>query len=119
MSLQPPIPKHLPDIPPYIESPWSAEVVQAYRGLQAGFRVSRAALNLDESDPIRLGHQLHQARNIMLPVVEALGRQTSNPLPPGFIREIHEAITILIDSLHVALNESTTAFVAFAYGLIF
>ena len=81
MPPRPPIPKQLPDLPPSAGPPWSAEVVQAHRGLYAGFRASRAALNLDESDAIRLGHHLHQAKTVMVPIVEALQCQHSNPLP--------------------------------------
>jgi len=101
------MPQQIPDLPPSNGSPWPAEVVQAHRGLQAGFRASRAALNLDESDPIRLGHYLHQAESIMVPVVEALSHQTSNPLPTAFIEEISNAISNLVDGIQSALIEST------------
>jgi hypothetical protein len=112
MPLHPLILKCLPDLPPSTGHPWSAEVVQAHRELHAGFRASRAALNLDESDPIRLGHHLHQARAIMVPVVEALRRQRSNPLPPTYIEEISEAILALVGGLQSALAESTVTCVA-------
>jgi len=117
MSLRCPILQELPDLPPPVGLPWSAEVVQAHRGLHAGFRASQTALCLDESDPIRLGHHLHQARAIMVPVVEALGRQKSNPLPAAYIEGITEAVFALVDSLRSALAESSAACVASAYNL--
>ena len=115
MPLLYPILQELPGLPPSIGLPWPAEVVQAHHGLQAGFRASRAALNLDESDPIRLGHHLHQVKTAMVPVVEALGRQTSNPLPPVHIEKITEAIFALVDGLQLALVKSTAACISFIH----
>ena len=111
MPPRPPIPKQLLDLPPSAGPPWSAEVVQAHRGLYARFRASRAALNLDESDTIRLGHHLHQAKTVMVPIVEALQRQHSNPLPSAYIKEISDAILALVDGLQSALAESTAMYV--------
>lgn len=99
----------LPDLPPSTTHPWPAEVVQAHCGLQAGFRVSRAALNLDESDPIRLGHHLQQAKTVMVPVVEVLGCQKLNPLPPAYIKGITEGVFTLVEGLQLALAKSTAA----------
>ena len=48
----------------------------------------------------------------MVPVVEVLGRQTLNPLPPTYIEGITEAVSALIDGLQLALVESTAACVA-------
>ena len=45
----------------------------------------------------------------MIPVVEVLGRQTSNPLPQNYIEGITEAVSTLVDGLQLALTESTTA----------
>ena len=109
MPLSHPILQELPDLPPSVGLPWPAEVIQAHRGLQAGFRASQAALNLDESDPIRLGHHLHQAKTAMVPVVEALRRQKSNPLPSMHIEKITMAIFTLVNKLQSALAESTAA----------
>jgi len=107
MPIHPSMPQQIPDLPPSNGSPWPAEVVQAHRGLQAGFQASRAALNLNESDAIHLGHYLHQAKSIMIPVVEALRRQASNPLPRCIHQRINEAISTLVDGLQFALAEST------------
>lgn len=113
MTPRSPLLKQLPNLPSSIILPWSAEVVQAYRRLQAGYRASQTALNLDESDPIRLGHHLHQVKTVMIPVVEVLGQQSSNPLPPVFTREISEAVLELVDGLQSAFEESTAAYVKF------
>lgn len=117
------IPLILPELPPATCLPWSADVVEAHRGLVSAFRISRAALNLDESDPIRLGHHLQNAEVFMLSIVEVLSLQTVNPLPPEYIEAISNAITLLVDGLRVALRDATTAFVSFsithrAHGLI-
>jgi len=72
-------------------SPWPAEVVQAHRGLQAGFQASRAALISMMSDAIHLGTIFPPSKIYHDPVVEALRRQASKSLPPAFIREINEA----------------------------
>lgn len=105
------IPHTLPDLPSSVGTPWPAEVVQAHRGLHAAYRTSRAALNLDESDPIRLGHHLHHARTYMVSIAEVFGLETSTPLPSGYIREISQAITGLVGGLQAALAESTAVYV--------
>jgi len=98
-----------PDLPPSTGPPWSADVVQAHRGLHAGFKASQAALNLDKSDPIRLGHHLQHAKTVMVPVIEALGRQKTNPLPLAYMEGVEEAVLALVDALQSALAESTAA----------
>ena len=108
-----PIPPELPELPPSTTLPWPAEVVQAHCELQAGFRVSQAALNLDESDPIRLGHHLQRAKTIMVPVVEVLRRKKSNPLPPTYIKGITESVFALVEGLQLALTKATAACVLY------
>jgi hypothetical protein len=105
------IPLVLPSLPYATDVPWSAEVVEAHRGLLSTFRTSRAALNLDESDPIRLGHHLKQAETFMVSIVEVLSHQTVNPLPQEYIETINGTISSLILGLRLALAEATTAFV--------
>lgn len=112
MEMHRPIPDTLPGLPPPLALPWSAEVIQAHRGLCAAFKASRTALNLDESDPIRLGHHLHQAKTFMVSIVDVLGRQTTDPLPSGYIKGISEATLTLIDCLQTAFTEATAMFVA-------
>ena len=106
-----PIPQSLPDLPPTTGSPWPAEIVQAHHGLHAAFKASRTALNLDESDPIRLGHHLQQVKTFMVSVFEALGRQENNPLPPTYIKQVGDAILGLVSGLQSALTKATAMYV--------
>lgn len=107
------IPSSLPPLPSATAAPWSAEVIEAHRGLASTFGISYRALNLDESDPIRLGHHLKQAETFMTSIVDVLSIQQDNPLPPEYIATIKEAVTSLVDGLRVALNEAASALVVF------
>jgi len=109
------IPSALPPLPSATGLPWSAEIVEAHRGLVSAFRTSRRALNLDESDPIRLGHHLKQAETFMTSIVEVLSAHIDNPLPSEYIESIKEAVGLLVDGLQVALGQATLAFVVFPY----
>ena len=106
---QPQIPSTLPPLPPATGLPWSAEVIEAHRGLSSAFRTSQRALNLDESDPIQLGHHLKQAETFMTSIVEVLSIQVDNPLPPWYIKTIREAVTLIVEGLHIALSQATIA----------
>ena len=103
------IPSTLPPLPPATALPWSAEVVQAHRGLVSAFESSYRALNLDESDPIRLGHHLKQAETFMASIAEVLSFQTENPLPLQYTETVNSAVGELIKGLRIALNQATTA----------
>ena len=107
------IPVTLPGLPHAIGTPWSVQIVEAHNGLTSAFRSSRAALNLDESDPIQLGHHLKQAETFMVSIVEVLGHQTTNAntLPQEYIKTINDAVSSLVLGLRLALTEATTVFV--------
>ena len=105
------IPSGLPPLPPATTVPWSAEVIEAHRGLVSTFGISYRALNLDESDPIRLGHHLKQAETFMASIVDVLGVQQVNPLPTTYIETIREAVISLTDGLRATLSKATSAFV--------
>lgn len=109
------IPSILPSLPPATGLPWSAEIIEAHHGLVSAFRTSRRALNLDESDPIQLGHHLKQAETFMASIVEVLSTHADNPLPLEYIETIREAVTLLVDGLHVALSQSTIAFISLLF----
>lgn len=102
------IPSTLPTLPPATLLPWSADVIEAHSGLISAFHTSRRALNLDESDPIWLGHHLKQAQTFMISIVNVLGLQQDNPLPAGHIEKIRESVELLIDGLQVAYKEATS-----------
>lgn len=89
--------------------PWSAEIIQAHRGLVSAFGISYRALNLDESDPIRLGHHLKQAETFMSSIVNAMALQTNNPLPIQYIKDMRAAVELIVDGLKDALNQATSA----------
>ncbi|KAF9643390.1 hypothetical protein BDM02DRAFT_3191714 [Thelephora ganbajun] len=103
------IPSTLPPLPPATVLPWSAEIIQAHCGLVSAFVTSYGALNLDESDPIWLGHHLKQAETFMTSIVDVLSIQMDNPLPPKYIETIREAVKSLVDGLKVALGQATSA----------
>lgn len=107
------IPSTLPPLPPATGLPWSAEVIRAHHGLVSAFRTSWGALNLDESDPISLGHHLKQAETFMASVVEVLSIQMDNPLPSEYIETIRGAVTLLVDGLQIALSQATLVCVTF------
>ena len=106
-----PIPSSLPPLPVSTTLPWSAEIIQAHRGLTSSFGISYRALNLDESDPIRLGHHLKQAETFMSSIVDALSLQEQNPLPTEYIESLEEAVELLVDGLRDALSQATLALV--------
>jgi len=112
------IPSTLPPLPPATISPWPAEIIQAHYGLISSFESSYRALNLDESDPIRLGHHLRQAETFMTSIVDALSFQTDNPLPPEYVETMKGAVASLIRGLQSALSQATAAFVIFPFACI-
>lgn len=105
------IPSCIPPLPPAITHPWSAEIVQAHRGLASAYGISYRALNLDESDPIRLGHHFKQAETFMSSIVDALAVQANNPLPSEYIEEVQESVNLLADGLRDALGQAASVFV--------
>jgi len=53
----------------------------------------------------------------MVSITEVLGLQESNPLPSIYIKEIIWAIAALVNSLQIALVESSAMFVVFSFNL--
>ena len=105
------IPSSLPPLPVSTTQPWSADIIQAHRSLTSSFGISYRALNLDESDPIRLGHHLKPAETFMCSIVDALSLQEHNPLPAEYIGSLEEAVELLVDGLKDALSQATLALV--------
>jgi hypothetical protein len=108
---KPKIPLMIPPLPPAADIPWTADVIQAHCGLASAFGTSYRALNLDESDPIRLGHHLKQAETFMTSIVNVFSTQTDNPLPAWYIETIGWAVESLADGLRDALSRATLMFV--------
>jgi hypothetical protein len=81
----------------------------------SAFETSYRALNLDESDPVRLGHHLKQAETFMTSIVDVFGTQTNDPLPPEYIANIRTAVEALVEGLRDALNQAISVFVVVTY----
>ena len=109
------MPPVLPPLPPTAQQPWSAHIIEAHRGLVSAFTSSQKALNLDESDPIHLGHHLKQAETFMSSIVDALDQQTDSPLPDDYIQSVRDSVELLIKGLQVAHKEATSAYVLFSW----
>ena len=105
------IPSSLPPLPASTTQPWAAEIIQAHHGLSSSFGIAYRALNLDESDPIRLGHHLKQAETFMSSIVNALALQEHNPLPTDYLESLQGAVELLVDGLKDALSQATLALV--------
>jgi len=112
---EPQIPLVLPGLPQATNTPWPAEIVEAHHGLASAFRSSRAALNLDESDPIRLGHHVRQAETFMGSIIDVFSHQSVNPLPEEYIETLSRMVSSLVTGLRLALAESTVASVLFCF----
>ena len=110
LANQPEILSTLPSLPPATALPWSAEIIQAHGGLVSAFGISYRALNLDESDPICLGHHLKQAQTFMTSISDVLGTQTEIPLPTEYIEAIKGAVRSLVHGLQDSLDWATSAF---------
>jgi hypothetical protein len=108
---RPPIPATLPPLPTAATLPWSADILQAHCGLTSAFEIAYRALNLDESDPVRLGHHLKQAETFMTSIVDVLGRLTENPLPAHYVKTLRTATESLVNGLQDALSQATSAYV--------
>lgn len=97
----------LPALPePHGQRPWPADVYDAHRRLRILFSSARSALNLDESDPIRLRFHLHRSTNLMLPLIRALGFREEQPLPSAHIELLAQHIGTLIIRLRNMLDGS-------------
>jgi hypothetical protein len=105
------IPSALPPLPPATQLPWSADTLEAYHGLASAFLASRRALNLDESDPIRLNHHLKQAETFMASIIDVLSVQPINRLPAEYVKKIRESVASLTNGLRSAYKEATLAWV--------
>jgi hypothetical protein len=98
-------PETLPTLPPEIgHRPWSANVCEAHRRLVSFFNSARSALNVDESDPIRLKFHLDRAVNVMVPIINALGQRHDDPLPVYYIQSLVSAVGALVVYLRGTLD---------------
>ena len=115
-TIKPKIPSILPTLPTSTSTPWSADVIQAHCRLASAFGIAYRALNLDESDPIRLGHHLKQAETFMTSIIDVFENITDNPLPPTYVETIRRAVESLVSGLRDALDQATSVFVISIYS---
>lgn len=95
----------LPPLPePRGSRPWPADVTDAHCRLRLLFSSARSALNLDESDPIRLKFHLHRATSLMLPLVRALGCREDYPLLEAHVQLLAQNIGRLVIHLRNTLD---------------
>jgi hypothetical protein len=114
MPRPPCLPEGLPSLPePPTDHPWSADVITAYQELNASFDSARRALNLDESDPIRLRYHLDRASGFMVNIVDALGTREVNPLPSSHLRSLAVAVGSLVFYLRKTVDEANIRYVPF------
>ena len=110
-TTKPKIPSTLPALPPSASTPWSADIIQAHRGLASAFGIAYRALNLDKSDSIRLGHHLKQAETFMTSIVGVFDTLTDNPLPSTYVKATREVVDSLVSGLQDAFDRATSTFV--------
>jgi hypothetical protein len=102
----PVLPDRLPPLPETTDVSWSADIQALHNRLSDFFDSSRRALNLDESDPIRVRTHLDRASNTMVSIVEALGLRTEDPLPNEYIHSVALATGSLVMHLRHAMETS-------------
>jgi len=85
-------------------TPWSADIIDGHNTLKAAHDAVSRALNLDESDPIRLRHHEKQIKTVMLSTLQALATQRNPPLPERYVEDAANSIRQLAGSVAIALN---------------
>lgn len=106
MDCVPPPPISLPPLPPAAnDTPWPAETVTAHVQLTSAFNSARNALNLDESDPIKLRFHLDRASTFMVSIIDALATaQDQSLLPDGHIVSLAQGVGSLVVYLRNTLD---------------
>jgi len=74
--------------------------------MKAAHKAASRALNLDESNPIRLGHYNKQIKTIMLSTLQTLAACKSPPVPECYIKDAANSIQWLAQSIAIALKSS-------------
>lgn len=100
----PNLPDDLTPLPTHFA--WPAGIIDAFQQLSTAYLSTRRALDLDESDPIRLRYYLNHASNNMVSIVKALAVHEGNPLPPEYFQSLAHSIGTLILHLREALSQA-------------
>ena len=96
-----------PELPPRSgHAPWPADIADGHNTLKSAYEAASRALNLDDSDPIRLRHHEKQTRTVVLSTLQALAAHESPPLPERYIEDAASLIRKLAVSMAAALNSS-------------
>ena len=100
-------PAEFPELPSRsCHAPWSAAITDGHDTLKAAYGAASRALNLDESDPIRLRHYETQIKTVMLSTLQALAACKAPPLPEHYIEDVANLIRKLAGSMATALDSS-------------
>lgn len=116
MEFVPPPPASLPPLVP-TDTPWPAEIVTAHERLTSMFSSARNALNLDESDPIKLRFHLDRASTIMVSIIDALATQNVATLPDQYIISLAQDVGSLVVHLRHALDGAEVRYVYHAINI--
>jgi hypothetical protein len=106
-ATQAPLPHSFPILPPVAgDAGWPSDLIQAHERLNNLFESARGALNLDESDAIRLTYHLDKAETVARPIVVALQSNDRSNLPSDYIASVAALISSLEHHLQTALANS-------------
>lgn len=86
--------------------PWPADIIDGHTALKSVHEATSRALNLDESDPIRLRHYDKQIKGVMLSTLQALAASEKPPLPEHYIKDAVNVVRMLASSTATALDSS-------------
>ena len=100
-------PAEFPELPSRsCHAPWPAAITDGHNTLKVAYSAASRALNLDESDPIRLRHYETQIKTVMLSTLQALAACEAPPLPERYIEDVANLIRTLAGSMATALDSS-------------
>lgn len=100
------LPHRIPPLPILPGTPCPAEIMTAYQQLQNAFTSSYVALQLDEADPMCLGHRCRHTKAFLLPLITAMANQDDFPLPLRYIQLLREIVANLMTQLEAAYCRS-------------
>ena len=87
-------------------APWPADIVDGHSTLKSAHEMVSRALNLDESDPIRLRHHERQIKTTMLSTLQALAARENPPLPEHYIDDAANSVRQQARLVGIALASS-------------
>jgi hypothetical protein len=86
--------------------PWPADILDGHMTLKVAYNAASRALNLDESDPIRLRHYEKQIKAVMLSTLQALAARKRPSIPEDYIEGVANAIRKLAGAMTATLGSS-------------